>query len=273
MKKLTAIFLFLFQFVFPYNSNGQTISTVSEIYNYEIGDIFHTRESFGIAYFYSYIKFFNFQIMDKYYSANNDSLFYICDVKTHYADTDNPTPVYASYVDTLTVINLDSLINHGDIDTAYFALYYNGRKVNYNLETIGLSVNSMSFIDGCGGPYYSNHGPYGAYDTTHQLQLIYYKKGIEEFGTPFYISINENATINKNITIIPNPASDHITISNPTKATIEIVNTAGQLVKTVANVENEVTIDVVDLPEGLYFILLSKSNVIIGTEKLMIINN
>ncbi|HNW89961.1 MAG TPA: C10 family peptidase [Bacteroidales bacterium] len=54
--------------------------------------------------------------------------------------------------------------------------------------------------------------------------------------------------------IYPNPAADNITIIYPKKATIEIINIEGQILKTVNSVKINTTINLENLPGGVYII-------------------
>ncbi len=151
--KFALISLMIMQCLFSYILNGQSISTISEIYNYEIGDIFHTRE-YESSPGSGFSKYFNIQIIDKYYSSNNDTLYYLCDVKTALSTNINPQYVYNSYLDTIFYTNLDSLINGGQIDTVYYSSYYNGKKTNSWSYFYVEDYTNLLYIDGCGGPYY-----------------------------------------------------------------------------------------------------------------------
>ncbi|MFA4852230.1 MAG: SBBP repeat-containing protein [Bacteroidales bacterium] len=66
--------------------------------------------------------------------------------------------------------------------------------------------------------------------------------GINEFSNKFDISV------------FPNPSIDNITIIIPQKATIEISNIQGQLIKTLAVSSNKTSIDVSAFPCGMYVV-------------------
>jgi len=61
---------------------------------------------------------------------------------------------------------------------------------------------------------------------------------------------SNNALIN----IYPNPATDNITIETAEKASIEILNIAGQIIKTINTAVKQTSIDVSDLASGVYII-------------------
>ena len=60
----------------PLKTVSQEISTVGEIYDYEIGDIFH----FDLFCWGCVIDETKIQIINKYYSQNNDTLYYTRDI-------------------------------------------------------------------------------------------------------------------------------------------------------------------------------------------------
>lgn len=66
--------------------------------------------------------------------------------------------------------------------------------------------------------------------------------GVDELGTTIQFAI------------YPNPAKDNITIVLPEKATIEILNVEGQIVKTASYVGLKLKIDLENLPGGVYLV-------------------
>ncbi|MFA4852315.1 MAG: SBBP repeat-containing protein [Bacteroidales bacterium] len=65
--------------------------------------------------------------------------------------------------------------------------------------------------------------------------------------------INELSNL-LNISIFPNPAIDNLTIKVPQKATIEILNIEGQIMKSISAGENHTTIDISGFASGMYFV-------------------
>jgi hypothetical protein len=58
----------------------------------------------------------------------------------------------------------------------------------------------------------------------------------------------------ENVSFFPNPTATNITIITPAKATIEILNIEGQIIKTINTAEKQTSIDVSDLSGGIYII-------------------
>jgi PKD repeat protein len=63
-----------------------------------------------------------------------------------------------------------------------------------------------------------------------------------------------------NIKIYPNPATDDLTIETPERATIEIYNIEGQIIKSFSAGDNTTTIDVSTLARGMYFVKMKSDN-------------
>ncbi len=64
----------------------------------------------------------------------------------------------------------------------------------------------------------------------------------------------DEASTNNIVSIYPNPAKDDLTIEVLQNSTIEIQNIQGQIVRTINNADKETTIDLRDLPNGIYII-------------------
>jgi hypothetical protein len=63
--------------------------------------------------------------------------------------------------------------------------------------------STSTYIEGLGGPYYKDN-----MFASRERNLIYYKKGNEEWGTPFTFTVSTSEQINsKSISIFPNPVA------------------------------------------------------------------
>jgi len=63
-----------------------------------------------------------------------------------------------------------------------------------------------------------------------------------------------NISDNENINIYPNPATETITFEFPQKATLEIFNMQGKLIRTIVTESNKTSIDISTFPCGMYFV-------------------
>ena len=237
----------LLSILFSNTSFCQDWSTQAEIYDFEVGDIFH----FDIqAYSYSgggaMYQTQNIEIIEKTY-IGSDTLEYKKFVKSlmntqygsHYEE-DTTTHRYA---------NLNVLIIK---DTVYYSSSYNGRKItSSSYSNPPYQWGGSKYVDGCGRAYYEY---VHLQDFERTENLVYYKKGNEEWGTPNVITrLKEHDEDSKSITIYPNPANSFIRI----KAVEEIVeirvfNQVGLQVKHLRG--NYDYISVSDLPQGLYIL-------------------
>lgn len=83
----------------------------------------------------------------------------------------------------------------------------------------------------------------------------YFKNDTTPCGGSFS-GITANPDKKQQIIIYPDPATDNITIVIPEKATIEILNIEGQLIKRMNTNENQTTIDISNFAKGIYFVKL-----------------
>lgn len=258
--KIKQIYILLFSmFIIIGAANAQTISKVSEIYDFETGDEFHLWEYLSSPYggFNNTINIF---ILDKWVGATGDTLFYkreYVSFKSGATSPNNPYQEYQHYTDTVVYPKSDSLINNGDIDTICYhwdSSNFNNRKINVNfaLWFPGYSY----YVDGCGGPYTS----YYENNTYHYLKLRYFKKGSETWGFPDYVGVNELTGEQPEILIFPNPLSDDTKIMLkgilPQNVLINIYNQSMQQVMMVNSSDGgHVWVTASDLPPGMYYVI------------------
>lgn len=237
---------------------SQDISTVGEIYDFEVGDIFHYTKDY---YHYEYYKYI-YEITDKYYSTNYDTLYYVRSYERAKQYTGDTSWIYSTGEQTLVYIDLDSLINGGEINHVYSGpLWYNGRIINSN-EVCEDEV--IVFVEGCGLAW-DFLMICGTMEFIHEFRLKYYKKGDEEWGTPINLLTTINPSKNDlEISIYPNPTSNTLLIDLKKTSefeTIKFFNITGELVKTqMLKSDNLNSIDISQLEEGTYVIELYSSD-------------
>lgn len=254
-KSLKIFGLILSIFVTSTGLKSQSISTVGEIYDYEIGDIFHIHylEHYnGADQFYSTT---NIEILNKYYSQNNDTLFYIRDIDYH----EFYPSIYEYHNDTIFYSNLDSLINNGLIDEVYTDPdLYNGRLIN----SINQYIGWRKFAVGCGLTFFQE--VYGS-SGRNESNLVYYKKGDEEWGDQMLVSIYDTKSNDTELIVYPNPAKSTINILSSDVETIDlkIISMAGELVKAIKLRSELKTIDISQLRNGIYILEINKNDKVI----------
>lgn len=247
--------------------SAQVISTVGEIYDYEINDEFHIRES-GQAQWTGFAGYKNILITGKFYSADADTLFYERSVNAYWAGTDNPNGSYDFYTDTVFYTDLNAPIQDGYIDTVYTAEAYNGRKINANTSAEPTySEFERKFIEGCGGPYQSHFYYTDESSVQYDYALIYFQKGMEEWGMRHDITSVETLTSTFDLKIYPNPASDKLRIDlhdagNNTWTGVIFSNTGQPIRKFNLSSVERTEFDISTLSQGLYTIQLTADDAV-----------
>ena len=213
---------------------GTGLMTYGDIYDYEIGDVFH-RSSHVDGWPYATL-YEVFEVLDKTYSANQDSVHYqMSRIQWFVGPEGTSDPVY----DTLEEAygDLDEWIDQGRLpaetvwgeDSAFFYDYsmyfdvdtYNGRKwidgsymIYYEpfppdscYEAMG--ANYTRSVEGCGS-YIHIYGDY--HDCMPCQQLDYFNKGGEEWGIPYTIPTVIREYEQLDVHIYPLPAEDFVMI-------------------------------------------------------------
>jgi len=277
------IYHIIFQIIFiacGFNLFCQEVSTVAEIYDYEVGDIFHQRIRYESDLGYFTHQYFNIEILDKYYSVKNDTLFYSRQVDfSEYVAYTN-TWSYDNYIDTRIYTNLDSAIDYNfvQIESVYSDPdLYNGRVINFGDTAYGSREGyyyQVQYVVGCGRAYFEYEVLTPSYRTWEIHELLYYKKGQEEWGEPIYVSTQELSKSDLLVNIYPNPVSDYIyidldgTYSFPIEC--KIYDMFGRLVlKPLMFSNRKKRIDVSDLSPGIYYVLININD--ISTSKSLVI--
>lgn len=261
MSSLLSISLFFFALISTTRISAQEISTVGEIYDYEVNDVFHTREH-ASADFGGFHEYQNILITDKFYSAEGDTVFYARNVALYWAGSDNPDGSSTFFSDTIFYTDLDELIHNGFIDSVYTSEAYNGRKVNYNHSSPPPYQYFVDrFIEGCGGTYFKVHMQYDDISLHQRLELIYYRKGTEEWGAPYYITAVETPATEFRLKFFPNPSTDKIQVrlpnSNNKPGSGKIYSNTGRCVQVFDFAPQEtLNIDISHLGPGVYVLQL-----------------
>lgn len=254
MKKLITLFSFVFV-VFVCSS--QTISTNREIYNFDVGDVFHYRHQMSGPSSGAIITM-NVEIAGRYFSNDLDTVFYIRDIISKSTGSGIPTSI-VSYTDTVFYSSLDSLINSGIVDSVFYDTnLYNGRKINRDTNSyFDLYVDSLGKVRDL--IYYE---PITL--TLNEVRLVYYRKGTEEWGDPVYLGLRDDF-VSMNVKVFPNPTSTKINIvfdQNPKESLlIELFDITGRLISIYAPPKQKNSIfNITDLQEGIYILNIKSSD-------------
>jgi len=255
--RIKAFFLFPL-FLLSLSLSAQNYSTRGEVFDFEIGDEFHFSEGgsyYGGGGSGGHSTWYNIEVTDKYYSANLDTVHYQRFVETLTSSSEVPEWVYECHYDWLAYTDLNSIF---PADSILYGPDYNGRKMSWDyVHDPPNFQHDNIWVDGCGKVHrywYQNDPPNFTSEFTYNL--VYFKKGSEEWGTPHIIVGTEELDEYLNtITLFPNPAGDRIQLSVDNNVVIEEMRMFDQMGKMILTVSsNYKNIDVSDLNPGLYVV-------------------
>jgi len=256
-------FLFCWLVCIQLAVKSQEISTNAQVYDYEIGDIFHYFAN-GEFQGDGYIRKIFQEVIDKEYLANGTILSYTIHSYFEEYSPEHPNGIYWEETETVGYTNLDQPVNDGDIDSAWVNPDdYNGRKINgISSESSTYSTNDY-FVDGCGHAFESWTDM--VFVQTEWTSLVYFKKGDDEWGDPLLVGATEHSLPVRKIIVYPNPARDHIYLhldNEISKAVMaDIYSLDGRSMKSInLKGRGENIVDISALPEGVYILNISDSN-------------
>ena len=152
MKKL--IFILFGLSLLSYSTvKSQEIATIGEIYDYEIGDEFHSFTDYDL-FPTVFEKLIITRITDKIIHPDIDSITYYRHKSVVKYDLYNGDTTYQEIFDTIGYHHLDSLINLGSWYSVFIdPELYNGREINrgYWINQPPVQRNYNEYIVGCGG--------------------------------------------------------------------------------------------------------------------------
>ncbi len=270
MKKNLLIILII---TIPIALTAQEFMTVGEVFDFEVGDEFHIE---GRCYYQGNAQPPNadrITIIEKYFSNNNDTVYYVRYHDSYYVYVENDEGLYRFWTETDTVsyTNLDTCITK----SSYWALY-DSTLIQYDTINEYSEYYCDSLINGyfCAAndfePIYfsKKYGKgLGEVRTYHNISaessvldyvLFYYKKNGISCGTPdTTVSIVENEITNY-ITIGPIPAKNTLSIKYKHHINIESIqihNISGQGIKQFAPDNSQ--LDISNITPGIYLLTIS----------------
>jgi hypothetical protein len=132
-----------------------------------------------------------------------------------------------------------------------------------------------SYLEDLGGPYWHN----GEWGNEFYHGLVYYKKGIEEWGIPYNCDsllsrVNELIGATAKVILSPNPMHSRTKISIENNEALEyhllLYNSIGIVVREFQFQSNELVIEKENLLEGIYFFMINNGKQLITDGKLII---
>jgi hypothetical protein len=281
MKKSNLIVLVILTLI-PCIISAQDFMTIGEVFDFEIGDEFQF-EGRGLN---EPPNADRITIIDKYYSADSSTIFYIRYHDSYYVYIENNVAHYHFWTETDTVYYSDlntpinqstywvssdtTMVNYILINT--WAEEYCDSLTNGYFYTINIfePVNySKLYGKGLGlvRDYYNNPAEYTMFDN----ELFYYQKNGVGCGVPdtTTVSILE-IKLSKNFNVFPNPTHDFLNIENKKNievGSIIITNTTGKKIKQFDSNVNKLNVS--DLTSGIYFLRINSEKGVL-TKKIII---
>ena len=288
MKNILVILFFFLSFT----SRSQSLMTVGEIYDYSIGDIFITR--FGgyaappvFRWDTIVTKYYSTGLDTVFYTRNSFSYqppaCQTCTGSTSYATVNF---YYTNLTDTIGTglgtkpADLMCIDTNGYTGTWLDTVYYNPYFCSVLTTTINHMGNGPVPLDSICWWYFE---PYYGYDEYAKglghtksywntcsngfplcesgYYLLYYKKGTDSCGSAATLPTGLIEFAEDKFILFPNPVTNELTIENPEYSglkikEIEIYSSLGEKVFSQLQTTNHKhqTVDVTQLPSGIYFI-------------------
>ncbi|MGB0985053.1 MAG: T9SS type A sorting domain-containing protein [Saprospiraceae bacterium] len=253
------------------------------IYDFEIGDIFHIQEGIPPGPGNWLMHYDEWNVLSKNVTSTEyiytidkkrASLSYLNDTiysrdtltviypLTHYSDTIQSFELYQS-----NVLNYWATVYSNDYNgrmTKFYDRFEGGLQPDSCMGyTLGMPYPTLYHIEGVGGPYFS-----GTTIGAESRLLRYYKKGAETWGTPYDFDLLSDTksvipTVEK-LQITPNPATNNIIISSDAiikNGQLTVFDMAGKVIHQVVLAgKNEVNLSIQNWINGVYLVKIVDKN-------------
>ena len=249
---------------------AQELMTIGEVFDFEIGDEFQTK------YDIMFPNADRITIIDKYFSVNNDSVFYVQYHNSYSSDLDdmyNLVYHFRENTDTITYTNLNNSITtfnewiSYDTSMSYYDTineisnqYCDMHIIGFNCAVGFFEPISITRIFGNGLGWVKNAYWDFAGSSEWDKLLFYYRKNGISCGIPdtLFVSVSEDI-VNPEIKIIPNPAnvSFRVEPGTFTYKEMKIFGSNGSLIRSQIVHNDNLTFDCSFLDAGIYFVLLT----------------
>jgi len=240
---------------------------IREVYDFNIGDIFHFRTSPPNAF----PAGDRITVLDKYYSKSGDTLYYSL-FHDRYSSTYNSLPAphmdyfFSKDTELMQLTYLDSTLfkfdNNFINDTIYSTeslcgAYLNGYEFRTNVGFDTYEDYKTLYGKGLGKSFSSYYDMEAGVNYIYYINLIYYKKDNIECGTSDNTSI-EDEVIDR-FEVYPNPSKQIINITYPdyhSRFKISILDMTGREIF-VDESSSSKEINIGYLKPGIYNLILS----------------
>jgi hypothetical protein len=291
--KAKLIILFLALSIASYT---QEILSVEQVFDFNVGDIFQYKSSLQNQPPNALTN----EVIDKYYSENGDTLFYVmhCSYYTsdyefnpephlvynfgedttteQYTNLDSPILDYFPYLryDTLVAIyvddfNYDTIVENSELLCDRFS---NGFDCSFAASAVepayfyyrfgeGLGIIRETVCNETGGPWLCPN---------IAKNLTFYSKGDEICGTMDSLTFNPQITEKIDFDIFPDPVADYLFIrfdeTNP--ALIELFDLNGRKITSEMMESKSFQLDLTWLKSGMYVVRITSENKVV-TKKIV----
>ena len=258
-----SLLLIWFLAIFPFYSISQDNSTWGDIYEYYVGDIFHKNEYLVYNGWIPWTRLTVSTVTDVTYTYGQDTVFIEFWIEDAYKEYPDSIWTFESYSSTTMYVNLNTFCI---ADTVFHSPEHYGRKLSFIEDyATGSDTKWRKYLDGCGQiNYFVEHIDAYPWKPSWQeiKEIVYYKKGTEEWGTPNpIVSIEEKIEFDESILLFPNPTSNILNISNLSEQDIHLIlaySNNGSLIKSYEGGTN--FIDISEFPLGYYILILQTRN-------------
>ncbi len=285
--------LLVFSLLYLSSLNAQdTTLLVRDVFDFEIGDIFHYYINDEMSYSYDQYKVSRHTILDKYYSENEDTLFYLINDEGY----ENRIVSWDNYPNCCQVYQLKFYNRNQEIFYTFLdsSIYYHISKTYYNgwiMEDEYPPNDSIFYFEEyCGKEkllfrfayksfslyedfiFGRNIGLVKHYSVTEEcggegcnwddLDLVYFSNANGVCGTPFLRQVGVSGFPVRSIRIYPNPAQDIINIrfKNSGHSYVELYNLNMKLLLCIESFETELSLDLSNFSTGLYILKINQNN-------------
>lgn len=269
-------------------ANCQEILTIGGVFDFNIQDVFHITNLYGLPNGYKST------ITDKWYSADQDTVYYAVTIDKYSSQYNSQTEEldynYNSSSEVLSYFNLESSIYNLNNLTRYpedSTLVFSYDSLIYIDTTLcNVQINGFSRSDGDFEPRYS-HREYGkGLGLTYQkditawhgepdweYKLVYYVKDGVECGIPDWHlnKVTTNDFNNLRFEIYPTNVKDKIFIndSNPTiPYEIRLIDISGRIQIEMSNLFGNYSLNLEGIVSGVYVVVIQSDKLTV-TERII----
>ena len=271
----TKSLFFVLAFV-PFFIQAQELMTIGEVFDFEVGDEFHSHSKMTQAM----ANGDRMSITDKYYSANNDTVFYVEQHNTYWTELSweggEPHFIYHynTSVKTKSYTNLSAPIS--DYDDGFLLnqqSYTSSQFCDSIINKCSYQVGPGFENDNYGRAYGKGLGMVSAFHSSGMNggvtllddELFYYKKNGLTCGSPDLTGVNVESIAAKEsgFSVFPNPTQSEIQLINKANShpfEYCLMDGTGRTISVGKLSATEHTLQLANYKAGIYFLLIRFDN-------------